>query len=1202
MSQDFRWICERADAGLKKALVKPVLQHVLSILPHRQGLFKPIALQYTKALRLLLSRRAYREHVPRDGWEALMKVCIDGLNDDEEEESMAELGNPARHPSTNTPRGSSRKALPAEMPELARIFALLVLGCPKNLAKYAKELLVFLARFFQAHPHETSCHMPLISATNHILFEISHEALPEIVEFFSSTIPYLIPLWETRSGSAVRVQLMYIFRFYLHIYDPSDGLLSSYWDLERNCMRLYDLLQRELGSKFGIGCVQSLEDFVKSIRGDWRKQTMLAVFKDEHSDLGESAISKQYLPFAFLDWCSNVYYSLLILEQKPSRGRTASDEIANRNGDFFSDSPRAGKKAKRIDVMTDLSQILSTKAGARGEKFCVLQILTILLIKHGERLPHDHIRGIEQIVSRVLAAGDTDLAGWALLCWTALPPKFITHGDASTLRVLVLDHAWKLMSANSVASPAGFYVLERMISQETASSEEILEVATQCGKVMRTGSSRPTACALHFILTFLQWSTVHGRQIANQSILQHQVLDWLLQDRFSDAQSTVPVDLVLRAVLVMIGVFSPEPIYSVEQSLALPVDMLEKEELICEWRLIRSRDLCKLVAHEDITTLDQFAIRNSCVTSGKPSSKFRQEPLLSKLLMTCANEVLSSWNTLEFAKKTLLKADSSGLPKLMDKSLFLCLLGITFGSVTCSHLPASSALQNEIEALFVLISRIIERICQSFPALPVIDQMSFIHSIARGFAVYCANRRENITVRTANATDSAMSELDAKLSTLCLPLVDTLIQHFSTTVEQINVTQTPLTASLAASVDEFDTLNLSTRNTGQNNPLGQLDFFYEVASPSEIPDRALTIRALGILYQLIPEGDESTIFSQARVRIQEVMMDALPSSFETFTQIGKEVTEFLRHASIKRLTTAFCKLVMKNSTTLLQSYEGELNTWCSIFIMESLTAILPVLLREKDDGDFMQEAGHVFAYFMRRVQSPSAPWRVCIAFGQLLIQYLIIDPNQSLFGESVGDDGADAAMRLCLALLNHDEFLVRLSMIGAIPQLFSIFDVADHTSIFEDIRDTIKKDAKSFLSLCTETLAFGEVMLNAAHERANAALQLLMVATRDDEAFHLVETAFDVYARRLALRDGLELLDELLPTLIWAWEEDLANFPYRLFAYESIDAFVSGHLDLNLPKLLSAGDIVAAEKLYLAIGAEGTSSSKYHGQCGASAE
>lgn len=85
---------------------------------------------------------------------------------------------------------------------------------------------------------------------------------------------------------------------------------------------------------------------------------------------------------------------------------------------------------------------------------------------------------------------------------------------------------------------------------------------------------------------------------------------------------------------------------------------------------------------------------------------------------------------------------------------------------------------------------------------------------------------------------------------------------------------------------------------------------------------------------------------------------------------------------------------MEQSVQLLSSYDSEKNMWVWAYIIRCLKAVLPALLVLNGNTVLMRQFDNLFAYFIKRVTSHNVPWIVSLEFGNLLLVYLGLDPNE----------------------------------------------------------------------------------------------------------------------------------------------------------------------------------------------------------------
>lgn len=90
-----RWLIDRAIPYMTKRTVVTVCAHLVQSMIHRGRLLSPIALDYIRALKALVSDQAHLDHLDEQAWKRLMAVCLDALtgrelsfqHDDWEEEA-----------------------------------------------------------------------------------------------------------------------------------------------------------------------------------------------------------------------------------------------------------------------------------------------------------------------------------------------------------------------------------------------------------------------------------------------------------------------------------------------------------------------------------------------------------------------------------------------------------------------------------------------------------------------------------------------------------------------------------------------------------------------------------------------------------------------------------------------------------------------------------------------------------------------------------------------------------------------------------------------------------------------------------------------------------------------------------------------------------------------------------------------------------
>ncbi|KAJ3158980.1 hypothetical protein HDU86_002149 [Geranomyces michiganensis] len=1191
----FKWLCESTSDHLEATINKPILEHVLQILPHQGGLFKPIALSYSRGLRVLLSRRASRNHIQPPVWDALVNLCISGLPVEDAENSRP-------------------KQLSPESLEVARIFALLVIGCRRSLAPCAEHLFTFLERFFLTYNEDSRCHVPLISAANHLLFEASHEC-PEVSrDFLATAVPSLIHIWETRGGASnAKSNVTFLFRFYLHLHDPCQEFDSK--DFERNCRRLYDCALRELKSKLGVGCVRSMDAFGECVRREWTTASMLPLLKNTRPSALDSAT---HTSFAFLDWSADVFFNELYLNHV----RNSNAEVVGDDG--HRESRRALKRLKSdAGVMNDFDRIMNTNAGSRDEKIGLLQIFALMFVKHGHRFTQTDASGsFEADLSSSLAAlggkvksflqnvdssaqnADPELTGWALICCATLPAEPVA---LHTPRSSVLDIALKLAGSNksnkvsAAAAAAGFFYLENAIAQRLMPPDEIVKAFVHLGT--RIDSLMPGACMIRFLLAYSKWSASGSRQSVKQNVIQCDAFEKLLRVRSAPVQSYMSIGLMLRYCAATASAFDINDTAKYTNGL-MPADMPRTEECLAEWRLLSSQRLCKLAMKKDIYTL--ATLTGNDLPNTPLQKKLDFDPRLLRSLNDYACDLLTQWASLKELARSSKIDENHVLEPLICASTTVLLCGLLAARLAAIMTVAPSNLV-EAKVMLDVIGKIAKHMAEVFPTMTEHETDYLFAELGEGFdeltsLVHFLNPARPYANFTSGS--NGQEETESSIRNAASPLISilrTALRSPSADAELDDV----------HAMDEFDgpvTDSLGHASGGvQTVPTGgQLEFFFDPSALKGAEQErsfVLAYRCLGVLCRLLwpnDTGDHSDLWNEAC----ETMMEMLPTFLDGITIRGDSVVAFLEFAAKRGLSATHCAAVIAVNVEQQRLYDSQYDPRAWTYAVRTLTAILPALEREREHEELVNEARPLVTRFFQYLDKRVAPWDTCVAIVQFIVQYLEVDPHQSLF-ELGGEEAVEWTMNQYLYhLLIQEAFLVRAAAVSAIPALFAIFPAADHAKMFCDIRDAplaisdgVAISSLSFLELCSTTLALGEVVCSVPHQRVSAALQLLVVAVAAPENRNLVHEVFKFCAARLTMRGPDRLLDALLPPLFWAWEGDIDTFPIRLFLdvqepnateEELADKFLRQRLDLVLAKTLAQGNVAAAETLRSRLGSDAT--------------
>jgi len=209
--------------------------HMVTLLVYGGRIFPPAAIDYTKALRTILSYPPHLECLDRMNWRIVVGVCWSSIlgdpirlseneEEDELEESESEID---RKPDITQSHNSHarQKTLSNINGEIAGLLPILftapsaplISPLPERDTMYTVEpstgtnMLLKIHRFFQQYPNDNSAHLPVLRTLNLILAEMEINARNETTIASLKLLPQIGNLWSTRKKD-VREQVVIALR------------------------------------------------------------------------------------------------------------------------------------------------------------------------------------------------------------------------------------------------------------------------------------------------------------------------------------------------------------------------------------------------------------------------------------------------------------------------------------------------------------------------------------------------------------------------------------------------------------------------------------------------------------------------------------------------------------------------------------------------------------------------------------------------------------------------------------------------------------------------------------------------------------------------------------------------------------------------------------------------------------------------------
>ena len=284
-----RWLAERTVTQLRRSILRALIDHLHQTMVYRGGLLEPVALDYAKSIRTLLSHQPHLDRLDDQRWTSLLhfsfsvllndRLAIDG-NFEEEEEDLGESsaanvhetsdlssdddsGSPRKRrrresPSFPTTKERFRTSQPTRQPlsleqiELAGVIRILLSGpsapyISSENPQVPVKILRRFKRFYTTHPADSSAHYDVVAALNSILSNLSLNAMREVSVLGHDIWAPLMESWNIRHKT-IKERLLVAFRQLLpFVTHESEGIttLSERATAFDNIRRLCRLLDAE---------------------------------------------------------------------------------------------------------------------------------------------------------------------------------------------------------------------------------------------------------------------------------------------------------------------------------------------------------------------------------------------------------------------------------------------------------------------------------------------------------------------------------------------------------------------------------------------------------------------------------------------------------------------------------------------------------------------------------------------------------------------------------------------------------------------------------------------------------------------------------------------------------------------------------------------------------------------------------------------
>lgn len=445
-----RWLVERSLTHLNKKVINALFSHLTQTIITPEGTLIRNAMDYIKALKMIVSYAPHLEHLSQASWECLMSICWDSAMgarieydkeewtagdlepdvESERESEEEEIGEPSvgslKRKFTGTmtdrrrtePVGSGGK-LTTESTELLSIVPVLlsvpnapILPPPQlppsdyesdaPFPRAGIRILRKTIKFLRTHPSETAAHRSVLRALTIVLGELEVNAVQTMIESAPKILALLVPLWHTKLKDQVTLALRLVVPFlsstpFKDDADPEDQRIDR--EVFSQLVALRDAIARVPQGKR----TQLLElPFLSlKIQPSTTKGPMQTPLICATSDFTDGMI----MAWSTLELVAD---ALALMHQH--------HEASSLRGTTVTSSTMTGTvSAKRQRVEEPVKELLGVMTSARHveQRLFALQTMYFFVLRHWG-VVHDRLRvGIREVLQGLMSDPVAEVQQWA---------------------------------------------------------------------------------------------------------------------------------------------------------------------------------------------------------------------------------------------------------------------------------------------------------------------------------------------------------------------------------------------------------------------------------------------------------------------------------------------------------------------------------------------------------------------------------------------------------------------------------------------------------------------------------------------------------------------------------------------------------------------------------------------------------------------
>ncbi|KZT10138.1 uncharacterized protein LAESUDRAFT_748044 [Laetiporus sulphureus 93-53] len=566
-----RWLTERSVRRWNKKVVHNVLDHLLKTMMHKGALYTPIALEYVKAIRCILSWSPHLDHLDVSTWVGLLETAFNVVLEDPVTRKLENDMEASQHRSENaedsnsgtdsipgddevddggmsstyiatrkrkhrrvnqrlqhsTPHRSPAPKLQPVNPEQVEFMAIIALLLQSSSSPLLSKdydylpaaLYDRLARFIHMYPVDSSLHHDYLVTLN---AAISHLALNKrslTVKLALETWDGLLRLWNTKHQSMKQGLvgiLRALFPFLLEV--ETDGDDTNIAQCGDSLAHLWQLLVGEADNRWtasglSIDCLR------------------LELARDDHDTEGSAAfVAKTFLYGWHFDANQALAWAMLELQADCAAKLYEFGESVH----HLTAGPgrTAGKRLKAENPVQSLLALIRAQSTSNARVYH-LQSLLFIIDRHWH-IFHDGLqRDILEAMLQLVAHDDAVVQSWVFLCFAGIANAVRTTPHQSSPTEIwdsVWTHAMRRTNVSVVCRAACHAAAVLLLNADNllTSQQVLAEIESVAKDLEVQGPTLPYDSVCSFLVLCLRAANQDIRMFRMQ--MEDKILTWLINN------------------------------------------------------------------------------------------------------------------------------------------------------------------------------------------------------------------------------------------------------------------------------------------------------------------------------------------------------------------------------------------------------------------------------------------------------------------------------------------------------------------------------------------------------------------------------------------------------------------------------------------------------------------------------------------------